>query len=183
MKKSKYDKLELGCGQKPTPGYLHQDVTPQNLVNLDFNCNPWEIVLPKNSLSEVLALGVMEHLRFNDFDKTLYHMEGLLKKGGSFLFDVPDMKVWSEYLYNLTHGKSNKNPFSEEHVWATIYGWQRWEGDEHKCGWTKQGLTKKLKEVGFSKIEEGVNVFTEKGIERGRFTREGDAHIYIKAIK
>jgi predicted SAM-dependent methyltransferase len=174
------DKLEIGSGQKPSEGYLHQDVTEQKDVKLDFTCNPWEIPLAENSLSEAIALGVMEHIRYQDFDRTLIHIKKMLKPGGKFLFDVPDMKVWSEYLYNLTHGEGDKNPFSEEHVWATIFGWQRWPGDEHKCGWTKEKLVDHLKKMGFG-VKEGVEVFTSKGIQRGRFTRPGDAHIYIEA--
>lgn len=177
------DKLELGCGQKPSEGYLHQDVTLQEGIELDFTCNPWEISLPENTLSEVIALGVMEHLRFEDFDKTLIHMKKILKSNGKFLFDVPDMRVWSEYLYNVTHGRADKNPFPPKHIWATIYGWQRWTGDEHKCGWTKDELIKHLKDIGFKDAKEGMEVFTSKGISRGRFTRPGDAHIYIEATK
>jgi predicted SAM-dependent methyltransferase len=130
-------KLELGCGKNPLSGYLHQDITTQDGVELDFICLPWEIELPENSLTEVIALAMMEHLRFEDFKKTAKHIFNLLEPGGAFLFDVPDMKIWSEYLYNLTHNKQDLNPFPEYHIWATIYGWQRWPGDEHKSGWVK----------------------------------------------
>jgi len=178
-----FNKLELGCGQRPTPGYLHQDVTPQDGVQLDYACDPWEIDIEEDTLENVIALGVMEHLRFEDFDKTLRHIYSTLTEGGAFLFDVPDMKIWSEYLYNLTHGRQEDNPFEPEHIWSTMYGWQRWPGDEHKCGWVREGLLEKLGDVGFSKIEEGVKLFTSLGLERRRFGRPHDAHIYIKAIK
>ena len=181
--KNNFDKLELGSGERPSEGYLNQDIIELGGVKLDFKCNPWEVNLPENSLSEVIALGVMEHLRFKDFKKTLIHIHKILKEDGEFLFDVPDMKIWSEYLYNITHEMEDKNPFKKEHIWATIYGWQRWPGDEHKCGWIKEELIKAIKEAGFTKIEEGVQIFTSKGIDRGRFTRGGDAHIYIKATK
>jgi predicted SAM-dependent methyltransferase len=177
------NKLEIGCGKIPMHGYLHQDITQQEGVELDFICQPWEIDLPDNSLKEVIALAMMEHLRFDDFKKTTKHIFNLLEPKGAFLFDVPDMRVWSEYLFNLTHGKQALNPFPENHIWATIYGWQRWPGDEHKSGWVIESLLQLLKKAGFSEIIEGVEIFTSKGIERGRFTRPGDAHIYIKAIK
>lgn len=177
------NKLELGCGKLPMPGYLHQDITQQEGIVLDFICQPWEIDLPVNSLNEVIALAMMEHLRFEDFKKTIKHIFNLLKPAGEFLFDVPDMKVWSEYLYNLTHDKQDLNPFPENHIWATIYGWQRWSGDEHKSGWVRETLYNLLSETGFSEIVEGVEIFTSRGIQRGRFTRFGDAHIYIRAIK
>ncbi len=176
-------KLELGSGQKPSVGYLHQDVTKQEGVDLDFICNPWEIPMAENTLNEVLALGCIEHLRYSEVRQTLTHINKLLKPQGVFLFDVPDMKVWGKYVYNLTHEKEYENPFREEHVWATVYGWQRWPGDEHKSGWTKETITKYLTESGFTKIEYGVKHMVNQGIYRGRFSRYGDAHIYIKATK
>jgi predicted SAM-dependent methyltransferase len=177
------EKLEIGSGERPLDGYLHQDTFKQEGVDLDFICNPWEIPLPDESLKEVIALAVMEHLRFSEFRQTVKHIYNLLKPSGAFLFDAPDMKIWSEYLFNLTHDKQHLNPFPPHHIWATVYGWQRWPGDEHKSGWVREDAINTLKEAGFNKFEEGVEIFTSKGIERGRFTRPGDAHIYIKAIK
>lgn len=176
-------KLELGCGMNPTPGYLHQDITIVENTKLDFICDPWEISIEENTLEEVIALGMIEHLRYKEVELLLHHVRKLLQPKGEFLFDVPDMQIWSEYLFNLTHDQSEKNPFEDYHIWSTFYGWQRWPGDEHKSGWTRKSIVQKVEEAGFSKIIEGVEIFTEKGFERGRFTREGDAHVYIKAIK
>lgn len=176
-------KLELGCGNKPTLGYLHQDVIQLN-TKLDFICMPWEIDLPPNSLSCVIAVGVIEHMRFKEVEMTLKHIHTLLdKNGGYFLFDVPDMKIWSEYLYNMLHGDAEKNPFPDEHIWNTFYGWQRYYGDEHKSGWTIESITKQIKKLNYSRIEQGSDLFTSIGIFRDRFNRPGDAHLYIKAIK
>lgn len=175
--------LELGSGERPSPGYLHQDITPQPGVDLDYTCPPWDLPIEPGSLSEVLALGLMEHLRFEEFRATLKKVREMLAAGATFLFDVPDMKVWSEYLYNLTHDQAERNPFTPEHVWSTVYGWQRWPGDEHKSGWTRDSLLAALDEAGFSSHEEGVEVFTSRGIVRRRMTRPPDAHLYIKAIK
>jgi len=176
-------KLEIGAGMKPTPGYLHQDVTSLPGVNLDFVCNPWEVPLERESISDIIALGVMEHLRYVEVEKTLIHFNKLLKRGGSFRFDVPDMQVWAKYLYNVTRGNGHKNPLRDEHVWATIYGWQRWPGDEHKSGWTRDSLISVTRNAGFKITGEGPDIFLKDGIYRGRFTRYGDAHIYLEATK
>ena len=148
-------RLELGCGDRPTPGYLHQDITALPGVTLDYTCPPWEIPLPDASLDEVLALGLVEHLRFAEVRATLARVSALLVPGGSFLFDVPDMRVWSEYLYHVTHGQPELVPFEPEHVWSTIYGWQRWPGDEHKSGWTREGILDAVRNAGFTDHEEG----------------------------
>src|SRR6185503_20190430 len=92
-------RLELGCGARPTPGYLHQDVTAQPGVELDFTCAPWELPLPDGALDRV--------------------------------------------------------PFEPQHVWSTFYGWQRWPGDEHKSGWTRESLFAALDDAGFAAREEG----------------------------
>jgi predicted SAM-dependent methyltransferase len=176
-------KLELGVGERPTEGYLHQDISSASGVRLDFTCPPWEISIADSTLTEVLALGVVEHLRFDEVGKTAANAHRMLAPGGCFIFDVPDMKIWSEYLYNVTHGMEEKNPCTAEHVWRTIYGWQRWVGDEHKSGWTREEIVGVLRSAGFERIEEGVNLLLAKGIERRRFTRNWDAHIYLCAIK
>jgi predicted SAM-dependent methyltransferase len=176
-------KLELGAGERPTPGYLHQDITRQPGVELDFVCNPWEIDLPAASLTEVIALGQMEHLRYREVEQTLGHLHRLLEPGGVFLFDVPDMRVWSEYLFNVTHGAADKNPFTEEHVWSTIFGWQRWPGDEHKSGWTLETLCDVVRRAGFTPNPGTPDIFRSRGLERRRFGRPADAHIYMLARK
>jgi predicted SAM-dependent methyltransferase len=172
-------KLELGCGDRPTPGYLHQDII--ELVPLDFLMQPWEINLPDNSLSEVIALGVMEHLRFEDFKKTVAHMHKLLEPGGIFLFDVPDLLVWSRYLYDVLRDKPV--PFEKQHILNTIWGWQRWLGDEHKSGWTGESITDVLLSVNFHIKDDALKCIKDRGIIRNRFSRPEDAHIYIKAVK
>jgi len=171
-------KLELGCGERPTEGYLHQDII--ELPGMDYSCQPWEIALLENSLTEVIAIGVMEHLRFNEFHLTLKHMFKLLMPGGVFLFDIPDLRVWSGYLYDYLNNRPV--PFTKEHIYANFYGWQRWVGDEHKSTWTKEDVYDELISIGFA-VGEGLESIKERGIIRNRFFRKEDAHIYIRAIK
>ena len=173
-------KLELGVGDRPTEGYLHQDIIA--LTTLDFMCNPWEVDLPENSLDEVIAVGVMEHLRFADFHKTLKHIHKLLKPDGIFLFDVPDLLVWSKYLYKVL--RNEEVPFTREHILSTFWGWQRWEGDEHKSGWVTDTILLYVINAGFKGLEYvNPKEFKDRGIFRNRFDRPEDAHIYVKTVK
>lgn len=171
-------KLELGCGNRPTPGYLHQDVI-QLETPLDYICNAWELPCYENSLDEVIAIAVMEHLRYADFRRTLLHLHRLLKPGGVFYFDVPDLYVWSGYLYDDLRGC--QTPYTRKHIIDTMWGWQRWNGDEHKSMWTEGMVYDECRQAGF-KVYNGFEDI-KKRVHRDRFSHPENAHIFIKAIK
>ncbi|MDR2648533.1 MAG: hypothetical protein LBB94_02290 [Clostridiales bacterium] len=178
-------RLEIGAGNAPVPGYLHQDIIEMAGVRLDYKCMPYEI--PDNGFDLIIALGVMEHLRFDEFEKTIEHFLMILNIEGEFLFDVPNLKIWCQYYVDICAGK--ETPFDRRHVLRTIYGWQRWIGDEHKSGWDE----KSLKRIIESKREGGLrfavdiqttpDIFKEIGISRNRFDRPQDAHLYVSLTK
>jgi|WetSurMetagenome_2_1015567.scaffolds.fasta_scaffold150429_2 predicted SAM-dependent methyltransferase len=173
-------RIELGCGNRPTRGYLHQDVI-QLETPLDYCCNAWELPIAEGSLDECIAIAVMEHLRFDDFSKTLKHIHRLLNVGGVFYFDVPDLYVWSSYLFFILHGHKDSVPYTKEDIIKTMWGWQRWPGDEHKSMWTKEDVYSICEEAGF-KVENGFEDIKER-VWRDRFNHPENAHIFIKAIK
>ena len=172
-------KLEIGCGQRPTPNYIHNDVN--NFDGVDVVGMPWEIDFPDDSLDEVLALGAIEHLTYDQVTSTFANVHRMLEPDGIFLFDVPDIPVWCSYVVDHFAGKSI--PFEIDHVFATLYGWQRWPGDEHKSGWWQGRLEGELNKAGFERIEFGVHLFLDRGHHRNRFDRPHDAHLYCCAHK
>ena len=137
-------RLEIGCGQRPTPGYLHNDVNA--FPGVDIVGNPWEIDLADATLDEVLALGVIEHLTYEQVSGTFANVHRMLKSGGEFRFDVPDLPVWCGYAVDYFAGRPA--PFPIKHILSTLYGWQRWPGDEHKSGWYEAKLIEALREAG-----------------------------------
>jgi len=171
-------RIEIGCGNRPTEGYWHQDVI-QLETPLDFCCNAWQLPVYENSVDEFIAIAVMEHLRYDDFRKTLEHFYRSLVPGGVFYFDVPDLYVWSDYLYNNLRGK--ETPFTRKHIIDTMWGWQRWHGDEHKSMWTESMVYDECRQTGFT-VYNGLEDIKER-VYRDRFTRPENAHIYIKAVK
>lgn len=174
-------KIELGCGNRPTEGYLHQDVI-QLETPLDYCCNAWQLPCYENSVDEFLAIAVMEHLRYDDFRATLRHLYRLLKPGGIFLFDVPDLFVWSGYLYDDLRGV--QTPYTRKHIFDTMWGWQRWQGDEHKSMWTEKMVYDECNSAGFM-VYDGFEDIKQR-VHRDRFSPEyvkTNAHIFIKAVK
>jgi hypothetical protein len=105
----------------------------------------------------------------------------MLRKGGRFYFDVPDIPVWCQYV--VDHFAGREIPFTIDHVFSTLYGWQRWTGDEHKSGWYQSLLEQALDRASFTERGFGVHYFLEKGIVRNRMHRPHDAHIYCVATK
>jgi predicted SAM-dependent methyltransferase len=172
-------KLELGCGQRPTPGYIHNDINAFDGV--DVVGNPWEIDLPDASLDEVIALGNIEHLTYSQVSSAFKNIHRMLQPGGVFLFDVPDIPIWCKYVVDHFEGKPI--PFTIDHVFYTLYGWQRWPGDEHKSGWYAAKIDEAVREAGFSSVSYGVEHFLSRGLERNRMTRPADAHIYCAAVR
>lgn len=172
-------KLEIGCGQRPTPGYIHNDLN--GFEGVDIVGSPWEIDLPQDSLEEVLALGVVEHFTYGQVDEAFTNVYRMLAPNGVFLFDVPDIPVWCGYV--VDHFAGREIPFTIDHVFSTLYGWQRWPGDEHKSGWWQAKLEDALRRTGFREFSFGVQLMLEKGHMRNRFQRPHDAHIYCRATK
>ena len=172
-------KLEIGSGMNPTPGYIHNDIN--HFEGIDLVANPWDINLPQESLKEVLALAVIEHLTYEQVDKTFLNVYRMLIDGGEFVFDVPDIPIWCAYV--VDHFKGKEIPFTIDHVFATLYGWQRWPGDEHKSGWYLSKLQEVLNNAGFVHFSFGVDLMKNRGHQRNRMNRPHDAHIYCVAIK
>lgn len=170
-------KLEIGCGHRPTEGYIHNDLNP--FEGVDIVGSPWEIDLADGSLDEVIALGLVEHLSYDQVRKTLVNVRRMLKPDGVFLFDVPDIPVWCGYVVDHFAGK--EIPVTIEHAMSTLYGWQRWPGDEHKSGWYRELLDKELQNAGFTDYAYDVNGFLSRGLERNRMKRDWDAHLYCVA--
>jgi predicted SAM-dependent methyltransferase len=172
-------KLELGSGKRPTPGYVHNDATAFGYI--DYLCSADQINLPDGSLDEVLALGVIEHLTYGQVADTFANVRRMLRPGGEFVFDVPDIGVWCAYLVAALAG--DVGPMTMEHIFGTLYGWQRWPGDEHKSGWTMASLQEALTTAGLTVAESGVQAMLKRGHHRNRFDHPADAHLYVVATK
>ncbi len=170
-------RLEIGCGQRATPGYIHNDMNA--FPGVDLVCSPWEIALEDESLDEALALGVIEHLTYGQVEQSFANVHRMLRKGGEFYFDVPDLPVWCRYA--VDHFEGRPAPFPIEHILSTLYGWQRWPGDEHKSGWYQEKLVGALDRAGFYSLKFGVELFRQHGIDRNRMKNPNDAHIYCVA--
>lgn len=174
-------RLELGAGLRPTRGYEHCDIHP--FPHIEHVGEAWMLDLPDNSVDEVLALAFMEHLTYDHALDTFRNVYRMLKPGGVFLFDVPDYPVWVGYYLCHLRGECTA-PIPMDHVKRTLFGWQRWPGDEHLYGWDIDSLEQALGACGFSTvIGKRGEPFLQHGLYRQRFTKPEDAHLYVQAYR
>lgn len=171
-------RLELGAGHRPTRGYEHNDLHPFD--HIEWPGRPWELDIPPGTVDEVLALGFVEHLTYYQAVDTFHDVYDWLTDGGRFLFDVPNYPVWAGYYLDALGGKPTPVPMS--HIRKTLFGWQRWPGDEHLYGWDEPHLSEHLEDVGFTVRYGMLDEFRARA-RRNRFDHPEDAHLYVVAVR
>ena len=110
-----------------------------------------------NSISEVYASHVFEHVKYIDVKKTLSGIYRILTSGGKFYISVPNMNV----LFRQFLEKKNQTK-TKIKIMRMIFGGQIDEYDFHYFGWDFELLSGLLKNVGFDEIEkvEKFSIFT-----------------------
>ena len=101
-----------------------------------------------NSISEVYASHVFEHVKYIDVKKTLSGIYRILTSGGKFYISVPNMNV----LFRQFLEKKNQTK-TKIKIMRMIFGGQIDEYDFHYFGWDFELLSSLLKNVGFEEIE------------------------------
>lgn len=93
------ERLELGSGFHPTPGFTHLDINP-DAPGVDIVGSAWPLNLPDNSVGEIRAVDVLEHLSYWDTPKILADWFRVLRPGGSIYIQVPDAELIMEWFVN-----------------------------------------------------------------------------------
>jgi len=134
-------KLHLGCGDIHLPGYINIDIRPGPAVDqvADARDLPW----PDNSLDEIYACALLEHLGQHEWRAALAHWHAKLKPNGLLRVSVPDFRAICEW-YLQTH--------SFNHLLGLVIGGQRDEYDYHKMIFDFNLLAEGLRMAGFHNI-------------------------------
>lgn len=147
------DKLEIGSGKHPTPGYDHLD------INADLPCLEYINFenIPSECYSQVYGRHVLEHMTRREASSTIAHCHRILKPHGKLVIIVPNLSFHTKQL--SMSGKSKYFDCSNfDHAMAGLYGWQRTSYDIHKWGYTRNSLDKLLRaffrRVGFDECRE-----------------------------
>ena len=139
-------KLHIG-GKEAKEGWKILNI--QKKENVDFVGDMSDLSqFEDNSIDEIYASHVFEHVKYIDTKKTLLGVHRVLTQGGKFYISVPDMNVlFSQFL-------EKKNEIKDKiQIIRMIFGGQTDKNDFHYFGWDFELLTSLLKNVGFKDIE------------------------------
>ena len=101
-----------------------------------------------NSINEIYASHVFEHIKFIDAKKTLLGIKRVLVDKGKFYISVPDMDILCKIIID-----KQKDPTIKIHALKMMFGGQTDEYDFHYFGYDFDLLNGLLKNVGFKNIE------------------------------
>jgi len=151
-------KLHLGCGDRHLEGYTNIDIVPGPDVDIVSSAHELKNV-DDNSVDEILAEHLLEHLTFYEANRALAEWYRVLKPGGKLFIECPD-------LYGLCKAFVKANEYqrfqSNQGSWALIqhiYGNQIGRSQEeklsqvHKSGYTIHRLHEMLAGTGFPFIQ------------------------------
>ena len=128
------DRVNLGCGKYPLPGYANFDLHETSGGNRDV----WDLVF--EDLEEVRMDHFLEHIPWTQTHALLTRVHGWLIEGGLLRVEVPDMAAVFE---RGTGGD-----------WLRyVFGSQQHDGEFHRAGFTAVSLYTALDEAGFADVD------------------------------
>lgn len=138
-------KLNIGCGNKFLPGYIHVDVQKYNHVDVVCDIENIDSFFEQDSIDEIYCCHILEHINRHKFVNVLTKLNKILKKDGALYISVPDFESVVE-LYNADKTILPK-------MFGLLYGGQRNEYDYHYVAFDYALLKKILEKCGYDSIE------------------------------
>ena len=136
-------KLNLGCGQIYKKGYINVDAIDESVA--DQVMSALNLEFDDNTFTHVDCTQVLEHLGAAKSIYSLAEVYRVLKPGGMFLIETPDlMSSFKTFL------KGSEDQRKQVMNW--IYGLDM-PGMSHKYGFPEELLERMLLETGFTDVE------------------------------
>jgi hypothetical protein len=139
--------LEIGAGERPTPGFIHNDARPLPDIEVVSDAREELVSLVGPGRVTVLrACHVLEHFPYAETVNILRLWRSLLIPGGFVHLEVPNM-TWQ--IQACARGEITDSEFV-----YYAYGEQNYSGNFHCAGFSPGILTSSLEQSGF----EGINI-------------------------
>lgn len=151
-------RLNIGAGARRIEGYTGVDMVPR--AGADIIAPAHAIPLGDETVDEIMAIHLFEHLYRWECEKVLAEWRRLLKPGGRLVLELPNLIKCCE---NIISGRAGKEP-EQLGMWG-LYGDPR-GGDQfmaHRWGWTPDTLRELLEANGFHRIGQEPTLFHPAG--------------------
>jgi predicted SAM-dependent methyltransferase len=198
-------KINLGCGGRPLEGYINLDMDDAEALSkrypgshfsskLDIrSANILDLPFEDESVDEIRADSLIEHLSFEEEPRFFYEIKRVLKTDGIFEFSTPDFEDavktwlkaednWKDFYRNDDEAIAQKHWFgqysySTDNRWgylsAMIFGSQNGEGQYHRNCYTIPKIKALLAKIGFH----------DESITQYRWKSDRDLMIQVRAKK
>lgn len=152
------DKLEIGSGENPEPGYIHLDIQ-KGLPDLDITADVRKLPIPDNFVNhQIRAVHIMEHFCHPEFSSKKMQKEWgtttevvaeayrVLQPGGKLSIVTPDFSKICQ--------SGAKKRVSNDWLQRWTVGGHLNNYDVHHWLWTYQDGKKWLREAGFRTVRD-----------------------------
>jgi predicted SAM-dependent methyltransferase len=95
---SKEVKINIGCGNDIMEGYENIDLNSGPGITGRYSILNIDKVKRRNSVDEVYAKYIFEHLNYRDINLALYHISRVLKPKGRLIVIVPDFRMLLDWM-------------------------------------------------------------------------------------
>jgi len=101
---------------------------------------------------EIHMIHCLEHINRNERQRVVKELHRVLAPGGTAYVEVPDFRQ----TVHLLNKAFEQDDAKSAHIWTTsIYGKQRFPGDQHCWGFTRHTLEELFVEAGFKSYQIG----------------------------
>ena len=146
-------KLNLGSGNSHIDGFINVDLYDKDA---DVQADICDLPYDDNSIDEIVAYQVIEHIPYNQSDDVFGEMYRVLKPGGTAIVETPDIDyvcraildegLLDKWIYNLVgqyHRPWDKDRYED---------WEMNAASIHRNPWNFQRLGETAEAIGF-KVE------------------------------
>lgn len=144
-------RVHLGCGEVYLDGFVNIDAhpTPAGRRGPDRILRAEDLDYPENSVDEIYASHVLEHLSPAELLKALPRWQQALRPGGRLTIEVPDAEVIMRRLL------AQRREQDKDLYYYLLFGTREGEGEFHKGGYTFARLARLLAAAGFADFVDG----------------------------
>jgi hypothetical protein len=143
-------KLNLGCGNDIRDGYINVDYFIKNnplVVQKDFRDLSW--IDSKQPIDEILAIDIIQYVRYTDISNVLAGWISKIEKGGSLYISAPD--------YDLIANMIKYNRLNIDTINNLLFGPPNPNNIYNYSVYNLYNITELLKNLGCSILESGYS--------------------------